>query len=1044
MGAKCSRLRSKNPRVAATGTAVAGGYTGSPPTSTLTPIDDEWLGGYAGRSGHLPSPEEDFGAPESRSYYGVMSLLAEVVEAETGNTGEGLFPVMGPDNIYKPFTDDSKIAKSGAVDRISLIAPLPPSPSVMQANVGTLNGSQPLPPIPDDNQFLEMYCYDALPTPTSIRVLELLSFPKSTTPKAIPQCKLHTVDLANSPTYDALSYTWGIPKLVYRESEEDVDANEAKERCFPIICDGKTILVTKNLYDALEQLSQSEFDSNIQGQVFNPSTGYIWIDAISIDQENIPERNSQVEMMAQIYEGAQLVVIWLGPKSWCTAPAIATMEMVTYLALEDPQEDFSKVNIYDRMWWERRGLEHSGDFTGVYVFFRQAWFTRAWIFQEAVFARKAVMLSGSDAYPWGRFLHFCMFLVKHGWHMQLEKTARLVAYGLPLPNFFQRHKKYGYRNSNLMSPEMRQNWFKFPLGFEPGKELPIASTFGLGQYRQLVMQNKGKMAPEHHGTILKEILEGSRSLESGDPRDKIYAVLAVSERTIDRDGAEWPIRPDYSKSVRDVYTEVMRHVLSSAYSLETAQQQPSRSTEILWQVEDKSATKHQCLPSWVPDFSVECYPAPFEPNMAGDWRVWPLKYRPKDPLRVEGDKIRSLGVLVDEVEEVAAEEGDHLRNAVKVVLGLPRIYRSGASLDIASDEAGDRRMKFQEVMTMMLSIDTARRHGAAASRNAQSVQTPIQDTDRAANSGMAEIIEVVDKKVLIQDRMVSLHAGRQVRKQSRVEALWRTLLLDFYGGRDPAPLEGGLAFGDWIVSRVRNAYTDYLLHQHRGDEHPAVKGVEAEVKLWADLDSGESQEADTDVQRQPVLVWPGTTPDRTRLESQLTAFNTQLQSLQMLEALSAGESSLLHARLTDQVSTETFDQLLGSDPIRFLPSLRQLCLSLTGDPDIARVVDNCRDRDTRQAKFFIQYNKYNRGRRVFRTKRGWLGNGHLSTRPGDQVWLLPHCDAPFVLRRKVGADGGRDTTGIFSMVGACYVHGMMHREDHMDEWLGIREEITLE
>lgn len=38
-------------------------------------------------------------------------------------------------------------------------------------------------------------------------------------------------------------------------------------------------------------------------------------DAVCIDQNNIEEKNQQVQQMGRIYSGAQSVLVWLGPAS---------------------------------------------------------------------------------------------------------------------------------------------------------------------------------------------------------------------------------------------------------------------------------------------------------------------------------------------------------------------------------------------------------------------------------------------------------------------------------------------------------------------------------------------------------------------------------------------------------------------------------------------------------------------------------------------------------------------------------------------------------
>lgn len=44
-------------------------------------------------------------------------------------------------------------------------------------------------------------------------------------------------------------------------------------------------------------------------------TGLIWIDAVCIDQENVRERNHQVDLMSMIYKGASRTVAYVGEAS---------------------------------------------------------------------------------------------------------------------------------------------------------------------------------------------------------------------------------------------------------------------------------------------------------------------------------------------------------------------------------------------------------------------------------------------------------------------------------------------------------------------------------------------------------------------------------------------------------------------------------------------------------------------------------------------------------------------------------------------------------
>lgn len=99
---------------------------------------------------------------------------------------------------------------------------------------------------------------------------------------SIITCSLISASLSDVPKYQALSYVWG-------------------EQTTPrsILLDGNTFYVTRNLYDILDRSR------------FAHEKRTLWIDALSINQCNIPERNSQVQMMRSIYSHAQETLIWL-------------------------------------------------------------------------------------------------------------------------------------------------------------------------------------------------------------------------------------------------------------------------------------------------------------------------------------------------------------------------------------------------------------------------------------------------------------------------------------------------------------------------------------------------------------------------------------------------------------------------------------------------------------------------------------------------------------------------------------------------------------
>jgi hypothetical protein len=82
--------------------------------------------------------------------------------------------------------------------------------------------------------------------------------------------------------YICLSYVWGQP-----------------DNGYPVLINKKLHYVRRNLLDFLHYARKKQF-------------GWIWIDALCIDQGNLAERAYQVQQMGFIYSHAWRVVSWLG------------------------------------------------------------------------------------------------------------------------------------------------------------------------------------------------------------------------------------------------------------------------------------------------------------------------------------------------------------------------------------------------------------------------------------------------------------------------------------------------------------------------------------------------------------------------------------------------------------------------------------------------------------------------------------------------------------------------------------------------------------
>ncbi|KAH7068522.1 heterokaryon incompatibility protein-domain-containing protein [Paraphoma chrysanthemicola] len=245
---------------------------------------------------------------------------------------------------------------------------------------------------------MEQYQYQQLPTPTSIRLINLDLKPDSDT----LACSFEFVDVHCSPEYTALSYVWG---------------DETSK--VPITCDGKSISVTSNLHDALEEVCERKGKTRL------------WADALCINQQDNLEKNKQVAMMATIYSNAAKVLVWLGPDPYSDAPLIFAGIKVLFEVTAAIAGAGGKFKRFDEetcvFHWEvpdgtpvlspfQDNILFKPDEEGkarIDRFLRLAWFSRTWVLQEVGLASEAVLLWGDTEQNWHYVGITCMFLLHY-------------------------------------------------------------------------------------------------------------------------------------------------------------------------------------------------------------------------------------------------------------------------------------------------------------------------------------------------------------------------------------------------------------------------------------------------------------------------------------------------------------------------------------------------------------------------------------------------------------------------------------------------------
>lgn len=325
--------------------------------------------------------------------------------------------------------------------------------------------------------------------------------------------------------YEALSYCWGNSSdrttILVRHQPRDLEDPEVLVQ---------EVTVTRNVHSALKHLR-----SRVRG-----TNRFLWIDAICVNQENLPERAFQVSIMSNIYSEASSVVIWLGEGDPSLQLAMNVIREVyklqtracenmmrcvcpggTHLTLgEFGSEQAAMDRIYKLCAAEAQ--EHiRSRFGSLYelmaVLFGHPWFRRVWVLQEVLLSREAFLSCGYGNIPW----------------------KVLTRVNSSLSNL-----KEGYGGGHR----------------EPLVRMP--SIWGR-------LSTSSKEISPYQGSpgILDIILQGLE-LNATDPRDKIFALLGFGDETRSIYKLPSGVRPDYEKPIREVFADFTRWWIARHKSLD--------------------------------------------------------------------------------------------------------------------------------------------------------------------------------------------------------------------------------------------------------------------------------------------------------------------------------------------------------------------------------------------------------------------------------------------------------------------------------------------
>lgn len=328
------------------------------------------------------------------------------------------------------------------------------------------------------------------------------------------ECELLHTSLENPRSYIAISYAWG-------------DTEETRI----IVLNGHEFPVTESLWGALQRLRSRSFPV------------IIWADALCINQQNLSERNVQVQSMADIYAKAYSVAVWLGPDAENSHEAIDLM----YELLEAEAKEGGTGWMVRDMISSRRQTPYLQSL--VNLFHRDYW-TRLWVVPEVTNAVDVTVYCGSSAVPWGLYAAASRLCQKYGPELDAAQKE-VVAEGIS------------------PEPASTSRW-----------------STALGMHGPGLLRDQNTLRSSTSSLLPALLFYRDRTCT--DPRDKVYGILAMLSAY-----ERLELLVDYNLPVGHVFVNVVDYVLSTTQRLDV----------IRSSIHHSDHNSNFKLPSWTPDWS---------------------------------------------------------------------------------------------------------------------------------------------------------------------------------------------------------------------------------------------------------------------------------------------------------------------------------------------------------------------------------------------------------------------------------------------------------
>ncbi len=378
-----------------------------------------------------------------------------------------------------------------------------------------------------EGQTVASSIYQPITRPDEIRLIIL----EPGAPGDPLECHLINVQLSWRTKYEALSYAWG-------------DASITR----PLACSGRSIDVAASLHDALTDLRLPQ------------SRRYLWVDAVCINQADNEEKAKQIMLMRHIYSAARRVLIYLGKMDPSVDGALRDLARL----------DWAFLPLHIRRFCSREGMaglitrlpemkpieDDAFDWAPVISLLQRPWFQRTWVIQEAVLAKRALVICGDQSVAWAVLERVALSINAYHGFVKSVPGYDKIDRAMHAVNLVRSARRDAYRSTPVP-------W--------------------------LLLLHPPSLRSRREYSKLLDLVQETRVFGCTDPRDKIYGMLGITRE----DTRSGYLVPDYRNSPGQVYWKfVLWEILHN------------RSLRVLSLTSDKASGGAEfASPSWVPDFT---------------------------------------------------------------------------------------------------------------------------------------------------------------------------------------------------------------------------------------------------------------------------------------------------------------------------------------------------------------------------------------------------------------------------------------------------------